>query len=93
MGRRPQDIDPAFRLKVLREDIPLKMKNDTHYALISQAFSELQEYSYMSRMFWLGVNAYENAIKTMSFSHEEVYDGESSFRLHSSEKGLFQVPM
>ena len=37
-----QDIDPAFRLKVLRESIPLKMKNDMHYALISQAFSELQ---------------------------------------------------
>jgi len=38
-----QDIDPAFRLKVLREGIPLKMENDTHYALISQAFSELQD--------------------------------------------------
>jgi len=38
-----QDIDPAFRLKVLRGGIPLKMKNDTHYALISQAFSELQD--------------------------------------------------
>ena len=38
-----QDIDPAFRLKVLREGIPLKMKNDMHYALISQAFSELQD--------------------------------------------------
>jgi len=38
-----QDIDPAFRLKVLREGIPLKMKNNTHYALISQAFSELQD--------------------------------------------------
>ena len=38
-----QDIDPAFRLKVLRGGIPLKMKNDMHYALISQAFSELQD--------------------------------------------------
>jgi len=38
-----QDTDPAFRLKVLREGIPLKMKNDMHYALISQAFSELQD--------------------------------------------------
>ena len=38
-----QDIDPAFRLKVLREDIPLKMENDMHYALISRAFSELQD--------------------------------------------------
>ena len=38
-----QDIDPAFRLKVLREGIPLKMENDMHYALISQAFSELQD--------------------------------------------------
>jgi len=38
-----QDIDPAFRLKVLRESIPLKMKNDMHYALMSQAFSELQD--------------------------------------------------
>jgi len=38
-----QDIDPAFRLKVLREGMPLKMKNDMHYALISQAFSELQD--------------------------------------------------
>ena len=38
-----QDIDPAFRLKVLREGIPLKMKNDMHYALVSQAFSELQD--------------------------------------------------
>jgi len=47
----------------------------------------------MSRMFWLRVDAYENAIKTISFSHEEVYDGKSSFRLHSSEKGLFQVPV
>ena len=36
-----QDIDPAFRL--LREGIPLKMKNEMHYALISQAFSELQD--------------------------------------------------
>ena len=94
-----QDIDPAFRLKVLREGIPLKMENDMHYALISQAFSELQDLKnfkdarYMSRMFWLGVDAYENAIKTMSFSHEEVYDSKSSFRPHSSVKGLFQVPM
>jgi len=47
----------------------------------------------MLRMFWLGVDAYENAIKTMSFSREEVYDGKSSFRQHGSEKGLFQVPM
>ena len=38
-----QDIDPAFRLKVLRGGIPLKMKNDMHYALILQAFSELQD--------------------------------------------------
>jgi len=38
-----QDIDPAFRLKVLKGGVPLKMKNDTHYALISQAFSELQD--------------------------------------------------
>ena len=38
-----QDIDPAFRLKVLKVGIPLKMKNDTHYTLISQAFSELQD--------------------------------------------------
>ena len=38
-----QDIDPAFRLKVLRGGIPLKMKNEIHYALISQAFSELQD--------------------------------------------------
>jgi len=30
-------------LKVLREGIPLKMENDMHYALISQAFSELQD--------------------------------------------------
>jgi len=30
-------------LKVLRGGIPLKMKNDMHYALISQAFSELQD--------------------------------------------------
>jgi len=37
------DIDPAFRLKVLKGGIPLKMKNDTHYTLISQAFSELQD--------------------------------------------------
>ena len=38
-----QDIDPAFRLKVLKGGVPLKMKNDMHYALISQAFSELQD--------------------------------------------------
>ena len=38
-----QDIDPAFRLEVLRGGIPLKMKNDMHYVLISQAFSELQD--------------------------------------------------
>ena len=38
-----QDIDPAFRLKVLIGGIPLKMKNEMHYALISQAFSELQD--------------------------------------------------
>ena len=38
-----QDIDPAFRLKVLRGGMPLKMKNEMHYALISQAFSELQD--------------------------------------------------
>jgi len=36
-----QDIDPAFRLKVLGDGIPLKMKNEIHHALISQAFSEL----------------------------------------------------
>jgi len=38
-----QDIDPAFRLKVLKGGAPLKMKNDMHYALISQTFSELQD--------------------------------------------------
>ena len=38
-----QDIDPAFRLKVLKGGVPLKMKNEMHYALISQAFSELQD--------------------------------------------------
>ena len=38
-----QDIDPAFRLKVLRGGVPLKMNNEMHYALISQAFSELQD--------------------------------------------------
>ena len=38
-----QDIDPVFRLKILKGGAPLKMKNDMHYALISQAFSELQD--------------------------------------------------
>ena len=56
-------------------------------------FKNFRDARYMPRMFWLGVDAYENAIKTMNFSHEEEYDSKSSFRPHSSVKGLFQVPM
>jgi len=34
-------------------------------------FKNFKDTRYISRMFWLGVDAYENARKTMSFSHGE----------------------
>ena len=34
---------PCVQIELLKGGVPLKMKNDMHYALISQAFSELQD--------------------------------------------------
>ena len=40
-----QDVNPSLRLRILIQGLPLVMKNRIlHYALLAQAFSELQDF-------------------------------------------------
>jgi predicted nucleotidyltransferase len=39
-----QDMNPAFRLKILRHGLPLIIDRQLHHRLISQSFSELMDF-------------------------------------------------
>ena len=46
-----QDLDPSFRLRVLRSGIPVILDKPLHYRLISQAISEIEDIKISIRRF------------------------------------------